>query len=376
MPIRNENNRYKAVVVLAALLLSFVSIEVYSQTFPLRTTNQTCFTTKNKTPFLINGCSIECGFGTEELYRNLTQLSFHNVNTLFVSLRASDVVYTLKGKPGRKFKRKVAALKQLVREASFRNWAVVVSPYEADSLSEEDKTRYLELLFKKVYRFSNVLWLLHPGDLNNERLVRLVNPKQLKGLHIKTIDDNAPESADFVVTNDISKLRFKRPAILLLHPGESANDSTARIIRSKLYSAVLKGASGVLIDYSGTKAAKYPSFYLGTLYLKQFKTVFDTLAWHQMNNNRDVDAGDGSLIYPAAFDSKTKRSLILITQFRNIAFSLSDYPHGAKFSWIDTCTGKIYRAYTNGKPEIQLFLPPLSTPINCEWLLVIDSLGD
>lgn len=265
---------------------------------------------------------------------------------------APEITTGPKGKPQKSVRKNIRILKRYIREAAIYNLGIMISCQNSQSILN-DTSNYL---FKRLKRFRNVLWVMHP-DYPVSAFNK--NPRQLKGCFSENSNNS---QANFSISSnaDISDTSARVPVLFLSKPA-SFTDSSVNLCRSNSYQAILRGFSGVITDQTTPKSVYNPV----TQQMKQLKTVFDSLQWINFQPEKQN-------MLTCAYVKSSTQSVFYIPEHTTLNLNLSRYPSKIKLSWINTVSGKVLHAGASPLPENQLFLPPASDEKNAGWLLIIE----
>lgn len=346
------------------LLYLIFPYSLYSQVFPLKIGKENCFLTRKDTPLFLNAIPIELLTRTEEIDNTLLRLSYLGINAVVVSIDIVDPVFHENGSPSKALKRKIQALRRLSRLARFRNMTVMVSLREAlPSSPEKTRKQFHSFLFHRLYHVPNVIWI--PDRDMPARSD--INPRQLEG----TAEDEY--NSDFRIISDPDALNAapSKPVLFCIS-GDSSGDSIRHLNRVKTYAAILKGASGIMIIPEPRQTKPYPfTPFAGQNEL--MKSVFDTCRKYGLKTFPALTGTEYSSKrnVVSSMNQDSSVALVYIPYSAVFPLDLRFFGNRILLTWIDVSSGKTYPSEASGKPDIQLFTPPLADDKFTDWLLMI-----
>lgn len=368
----------------SCLLLLTLCYLAEAQVFPLKISDDGRYiTTKRQIPFLLTGSSFELAEeSTEEVVNKLNRVSTYGFNTLFISLNLQERFLNRKGQTV-SFTRYLSALKHVAREAALRNMAVVVAPNNNNilNLPVADKKSCIALLFEKMRKFRNIIWLFEDSDSISLQIFSANKTKQLIAVNCinpSEIARTSKCSPDLLFFSAVTSLKphMSKPAILIIPSGANSNDSIFHINRRNAYAAILNGMCGVVMDRPASlKSQKktHNTYFSVSNHLKQFKSVLDTLPWNAIDRAQIVvpSSSSSSESVFQAIHRDSSLAIIYITSAVTLSLDLSFFQSDLKFIWIDPTSGKQYCSQIKPYPDKQMFLPPVSGNNRNDWLLII-----
>ncbi|NJK95872.1 MAG: hypothetical protein HC905_14045 [Bacteroidales bacterium] len=144
---------------------------------------------------------------------------------------------------------------------------------------------YYNQLKQQLKQFKNIIWI-YPADIHRDTVAN--NPKQL---NFKIVPDKTTNSSgDNLITihdNDIPAKNHSQPAFFYLSTPQTITDSVKYEIRKKAYTKFLNGAAGFILVQPVHRSVSHSGYNLYnpvSVYLKQLKTIFDTLSWQNLQS--------------------------------------------------------------------------------------------
>lgn len=358
--------------LLVILTVTFPFTCIFSQVFPLKQdVSGKYFITRTKSPFLINGYPSGELSNTDEVVKNITRLGYQGINTIYVRLLTNEACFDEKGIPQKTARKTIAALKRLLREAAMKNMFVLIHPETENTERDGSREQCLRYSAKKLKNFKHIAWVLSETDFQNEKLISGFSSKQLKGCLITGFTSFNLPNFDFVVCSDTCKVsNSPKPVVQLIKMCESP-ETSAESIRNMVYTAILRGACGTIVN-----APFGPSFSVLnpiTGNLRQMKAVFDSSDWHQWQAYPSVLSPGNIQKMKSSSVSNHQLSKVVIYHPSGAPLHLnfSDFNTKLKLTWIHPGTGIKMEGLAHFCPSEQIFLPPYQEGIKSDWLLLI-----